>query len=76
MLWITDINPAAVVGDLQELQTALLDQYLEMGGASILGVLNELLQGVDRRNNNLPCCDLVDNIWIQGLRESLVIELS
>ena len=59
---MTYIDASAIIGYLQKLQAPLFDQDLNGGRASIDGVLDQLLQSMNRGYNNLACCDLVDDI--------------
>lgn len=56
------INPVAVVGNLKQLETAILDEYFQCSRSGIDGVLNEFFQGVDWSDYDLAGSDLVDNI--------------
>lgn len=58
-----------IVSDLQKLQTAFFDKNLEVGGSSIDSVLDQFFQSVDWGNNDLSCGDLVDDIWIECLKD-------
>lgn len=63
----TYLDAAAIVGDLEEFEAAVLDQDFECSGASIDRVLNQFLQSIDRGNNDLSCGDLVDNVGVKSL---------
>jgi hypothetical protein len=57
----------SVVRDLEQLETALLGQNLEGGGTSINGIFDQLLEGVDRRYNDLARGNLVHDVRVQSL---------
>lgn len=61
------LNTASIVGDLQEFEATLLDQYLESGGTCVNGVLDQFFQRIDRGNNDLSSGDFIDYILIEGL---------
>ena len=63
----TDIDAMAVVSDLKQLQAAILDDNLERGGASIDGIFNQFLQGIDRGDYDFTGSDFVNNILIKRL---------
>ena len=56
----TDSDAMAVVGDLDELEAAVLYDDVYGGGMGVEAVLDELLHGGDRPLDDLPC-DAVDN---------------
>lgn len=64
------IDTAAAVGDLEQLQTTVLDQDVERGGPSVDGVFDEFLQRVHGCDNDLAGCNLVDHVWVQCLDAS------
>ena len=57
---------AAIVGDLQKLEPAVFDDDVELRGTGINGILQQLLQGVDRGDDDLTSGYLVDDILSQG----------
>lgn len=61
------IYSMTIVSDLQKLQPAFFNKNFEGGRASINSILDELLQSMDRSNNDLSGRDFVDNIWIECL---------
>lgn len=61
----TYVYSTAIVSDLEQFQTTIFCQNLESGGASINSVLDELLECVNRCDNDLAGGDLVDNICVQ-----------
>lgn len=61
------INAAAIVGNLQQLQTSVLDQNLEGRGSCVYSVFHQLLQGMDRGHNDFSGRDLVDDILVESL---------
>lgn len=65
-----------VVGDLKKLETAVFDQDLDRGRTGIDGIFYQLFQSMHGSNNNLPCGDLVYDIWVESLLFSLVLESS
>jgi len=64
---VTDSDSVAVVGDLNELEAAILDEEIDGGGAGVEAVLEELLDGVDRTLNDLAGGDSVDDGVTQAL---------
>lgn len=61
------VNAASVVGDLEQLEAALLDQNLERGRTCVDCIFNQLLESMDRRHDDFACCDLIDHILIERL---------
>lgn len=53
----------AIVGDLKQLQTTLLDKHFDGRGARVDGILKQLFQSVHGSNNDLASSDLVDDIF-------------
>lgn len=62
---MTYIDPASIVRDLQQFQPTFLGDNLERCGARVDRIFDELLQGVHWGDNDLPGCDLVDNVLVQ-----------
>jgi len=58
---VTYSDSVAVVGDLDELEAAILDEEIDGGGGGVEAVLEELLDGGDRPLNDLAGGDPVDN---------------
>jgi hypothetical protein len=63
------LNATAIVCDLQELETAILDEDLYRGGPSIDCVLNELFQGMYGSHNDFSGRNLVDHVEVKRLRQ-------
>lgn len=61
------VDSMAIVSNLKKFEATLLDQDVERGRASIDSILDELLQGMDRSDNNFTSSDLVDDIRVQLL---------
>lgn len=55
----TNTDAVAVIGDLDELEAAVLDDDVYGGGAGVETVLNELFDGGDRALDNLAGGDSV-----------------
>lgn len=62
------LNTTAIICDLQQFQAALFDEYLERGRARIHSILDELLQGMHRGDNDLSCGNFVHDIGVQSLK--------
>jgi hypothetical protein len=60
----THLNTVAIISNLEQLETTLLDQDLERGGAGIDRIFDQFLQSMYRCHNDLACCDLVHDIGI------------
>jgi hypothetical protein len=54
----------AVVGDLEQFETAVFDYDFELGGSCVDRVFHQLLESVDWGDDDLAGCDLVDHIWM------------
>lgn len=65
----THLDARAVVGNLEQLHTALFDEDLKTRGAGVDSILDKFLQSVDRSDNNLPCRNFVHHSWVQSLGE-------
>lgn len=65
----------AIICNLEQLQTSIFDQDLNGGGTRIDGILDQFLQGVHRGHNNFPGCDLVDDVWVEGLCDLISMTL-
>jgi hypothetical protein len=65
------LNTAPIVGDLQQLEAAVLGDNLEGCGACVYGVLDELLQSMHWCNNNLASRNFVDDGWLQSLERGI-----
>lgn len=70
------LDSAAIVGDLEELQTSILGHHIQGSGARIDGVLNKLLESMDGSHNDFSRGDLVDDIGVKCLGFMLAKELS
>lgn len=57
----------AIICDLQKLESSFLGDDFKRRGPRIYGVLDELFQGVDRRDDDLSGSNLVDYSRFQGL---------
>lgn len=66
------INTTAVIRDLKQLETAFFDDHFERCRARVHSVLHKLFEGVNGRDNYLSCRNLVHDVWIQSLSETLV----
>ena len=64
---VIHLNSAAIVGDLEKLQAAILGHHIQGSSARIDGVLNELLESMDRSHNDLTGSDFIDDIWVKCL---------
>jgi len=58
----------AVVSDLEKLQSTFFDENFKGGRASINRIFNELLESMDRCDNNLARSNLIHDVWIKSLR--------
>lgn len=61
------VDARAIVGDLQQLQSPVLDGNLDRGGAGIDRVLNQLFERVDGCDNDLAGGDFVYDVLVEGL---------
>jgi hypothetical protein len=64
------VYSAAIVGDLKKLETAVFDDNVELRGTGINGILQQLLQCVDRGDDYFTSGYLVDDILSQGYNAS------
>ena len=64
---MTDSDSVAVVGDLDKLEAAVLDEDIDGGGGGVEAVLEELLDGGDWALDDLAGGDSVDD----GITETL-----
>lgn len=60
-------DATAVVRNLENLESTLLDKNLNRGRAGVYRILHKLFQCMDWRNDNLPCSNLVDDIGMECL---------
>lgn len=62
------VNAASVVGNLEQLEAALLDQNFEGSRACVDCIFDQLLESVYRGHNDLAGSNLVDHILIECLK--------
>jgi len=60
----------AVVSDLEQLQTTILNKDFNGSRTSIGGILEQLFQSMHGRHDDFTRCNLVDDILVKGLYES------
>jgi hypothetical protein len=60
-----------IVRNLQKLQPAVLNKNLQGGGPSVNSILDELFQRMNRGNDNLTSGNLVNNVWVKCLRDTI-----
>jgi hypothetical protein len=63
----------AVVSDLEKLQSTFFDENLKGGRASVNGVFYELLESMNRCDNNLASSNLIHDVWIKSLRRVRIL---
>lgn len=63
----TYIYSVTIICNLEELQTAILDQDFHRGGSSIDRIFDEFFQCMHGSHDDLSGSDLVDHIWIKSL---------
>lgn len=54
----------SIVCNLQQFESSIFDQNLEGRRASVNGIFNEFLQGMNGGDNNLPSGNLINNILV------------
>lgn len=64
---IADLDSGPIVGDLQQLQAAVLDHDFQRSRSRVHGIFDELLQSMHWRDDDLSCRNLVHDAWIQSL---------
>ena len=64
---VTDIDAVAVVGDLKQFQPSILDDNLERSRTSVHCIFNQLLQCMNRGDDNFAGSNFIDNILIKSL---------
>lgn len=67
MFACTYIYAMAIVGNLEQLKSSILDQDLEGCGTSVHSILNQFFQSMHGSDNDLPCGNLIHNIRVKCL---------
>lgn len=64
---MTHVYAMAVVGNLEELEAAILDEDFNGSRTSVDGILDQLFQCMHGSHDDLSRSDLIDDIGIESL---------
>ena len=57
----------AIIGDLEQFQTTVLDYYFQRSRTSVNGIFNQFFECMHWSDNDLSCGNLVDDILVKSL---------